>query len=100
MSETYNINMYGQPEEFLALLKNFSITIDGVGTSSVSGRINGLRAILHGQDLIEVDKLASQISGTTNSHMNHITEGLLWYFPRINALSNQKNAIHPTMSNP
>ena len=44
ISETYNINISmfedGQPEEFLALLNNFSIAIDGTGTTSPSGRIN------------------------------------------------------------
>ena len=44
MSETYNINMSTfedrQPEEFLALLKNFMIAIDGTGMMSASGLFN------------------------------------------------------------
>ena len=36
-SETYDLNMAtfenGQPEEFLALLKNFKTVIDGIGTT-------------------------------------------------------------------
>ena len=43
-SERYNINMSTfedrQPEEFLALLKNFMIAIDGTGMMSASGLFN------------------------------------------------------------
>ena len=53
MLEPYNINMSmfedRQPEEFLALLKNFSIAIDGTGTTSPSGRIKYLRMMLCGR---------------------------------------------------
>ena len=37
----------GQPEEFLYLLKNFKIAIDGTGTTTTSGWINYLRTMLH-----------------------------------------------------
>ena len=44
MSETYNINMSTfedyQPEDFLALLKNYKISIYGTGTMSLSVIIN------------------------------------------------------------
>ena len=43
-SDTYNINMStfedDQLEEFLAILNNFSIAIDGSGTKSAVVRIN------------------------------------------------------------
>ena len=54
-SETYKLKMAkfknGQPEDFFALLKNFKNVIDGSGTTSVTGRINYLRAMLHGEAL-------------------------------------------------
>ena len=97
MSETYNINMYTfkyvQPEEFLTLLKNFIIAIDGTGTTSWPGRINYICTILCGEARIEFNELASQNSGTKNAHLKHITEGLLGYFSQINSLSKQKRAM-------
>ena len=58
-SGTYNINMstleYSQPEEFLALLNNFRITIDETGTMSPPGQINYLHTMLCGEDLREFD---------------------------------------------
>ena len=54
-SETYKINIStfndGQPEEFLALMRNFKITIDGTGTTTASGQINYLYKILCGTSL-------------------------------------------------
>ena len=41
----------GQPEELLALLKNFNIEIDGTVTTTPKGRINYLCTILRGQAL-------------------------------------------------
>ena len=52
-SVIYNINVSifkdVQPEEFLTLLKNFTITIDGTGTVSRLGKIHFLCVILHGK---------------------------------------------------
>ena len=88
----------GQPEEFLALLNNFKIVIDGTGTTSVKGRINYLHRMLRAEALIKFDELTSQNCGTTNAHPKHITEGLLGYSPLINALSNQKRVMRRTMN--
>ena len=55
-SVTYNINMsmfgYEQPEEFLALLKNFRIKIDVTDTTSPLGQVNYLHKMLGGDNLI------------------------------------------------
>ena len=52
-SETYNINMYKfevyQPEEFLALLKNFRVAIDGTGTTSPPGQMIYLHNMVLGR---------------------------------------------------
>ena len=51
-SETYNINMAtfenSQQEEFLAILKNFKITTNEIGTMPVTEWIKYLHAIIHG----------------------------------------------------
>ena len=97
ISERYNINISifkdGHPEEFLTLLKNFIIAIDGTGTTSWPGRINYICTILCGEARIEFNELASQNSGMKNSHLKHSTEVLLWYFLLINALSKQKSTM-------
>ena len=82
------------------LLKNFRIKFDGTGTTSVAGRINYLRTMLHWEALREFDELASQNSGTKNAHLNHIMECLLGYFLLIVSLSNQKCPMHHAMSEP
>ena len=41
----------------------------------------------------EFDELVSQKHGMTSAQLNHITEGLLSYFPPINALSTKKRAM-------
>ena len=96
-SELYNINMVtfenSQPEEFLALLKNFKIAINGIGTTSVTVRIKYLRMIFCGEAIREFDELASQNNGIKNTHLNHITESLLGYLPPINAISKQNQEM-------
>ena len=51
-SETYKLKIAmfenGQPEEFLALMKNFKRAIDGIGTTSEAGKINYIRTLLTG----------------------------------------------------
>ena len=60
-SEMQNINMnmfdYGQLEEFISLLKNFNIVIDGTRATTPSGRINYLDTMLCGQALRKFDEL-------------------------------------------
>ena len=76
-----------QQEELLELLRNCKIKIDGTGTATSSGRINDLRTMLLEKKLREFDELA--LSGNlTANHLKHITEGLLYYFPPLNALYN------------
>ena len=104
MSETYNINMSTfkdvQPEEFLVLLKNFRIAIYGTGTTSPLGKINYLHTMLSGEALREFNGLPSQNSGTENSNLNHIKEGLLGYLAPINALSNKNRVMRCAMGKP
>ena len=73
VSCTFNINMStfddGQPEEFLALLKNSRIEIYGTVITSPSGRINYLSMMLCEQVLRELDELVSQNNGSTNGHL-------------------------------
>ena len=84
-SEMYKLKMStfknSQLEEFLAFLKSFRISINGIQTTSVSGRIKYLRKMLHGEALIDFDKLASQNNVTKNAHLKHIKEVLLGYSP-------------------
>ena len=51
-SETNKVNRYtfnnGQPEELLALLKNWKIATDVTGTTLSSGQIKYLRTLLRG----------------------------------------------------
>ena len=82
-----------QPEEFLQIMKKFKIVVDGTGTTTVAGKINYLRNLLRGKALREFDKLSSQKSGTNNTHMKFIQEGLLGYLPPINALSKQNRVM-------
>ena len=53
--------------------------------------------MLHGEALIYFNELASHKSGTTNSHLKHIKEGLLGYIFPINALYKQKRAVRRAM---
>ena len=69
-----------QPEEFLALLRNFKIAIGGTGTTTPTGRIGYLRTMLLGKSLREFDELSLQENNNSN-HIKHITEGLLGYPP-------------------
>ena len=61
-SETYKANMFKfdnvQLEEFLELLRNFIIAIDGTRTTFPSVRINYLHTMLHWASLREFEKLA------------------------------------------
>ena len=55
----YNTNMSNlndvQPEEFLALVSNLKIAIDGTGTNMTTGRIIYIRTMLRGQSLSKFD---------------------------------------------
>ena len=83
----------GQPEEFLALLNNLKITINGTGNTPVEVQMNYLCTMLCEEALREFEELSSQNNGTKIAHLKHITEVLLGYFSRINALSKQKCAM-------
>ena len=54
-SDTYKLGTAtfknGQPEQFLAILKNFKIKINGKETTSIYGQINYIRMMLHGEAL-------------------------------------------------
>ena len=84
VAETYKLKMATfkniQPEEFLTLMRNFNIVINGMGNITVASRINDLRTILCGEALRDFDKLSSQNNGTVNAHLKHIQEGLLGHF--------------------
>ena len=86
--KTYNINMntfdYGQPEDFLAILNNFKISIDGTGTTTPSGWIYYLSKIIFGQALRGSDEIQSQNGGSTNYYLKLITYCLLEYFFPVN----------------
>ena len=83
-SETYKLNIatfeHGQPEEFLALMNNFKTAIGGTGNMLAEGKINYLLTLLRGESLQDFDKLASQNTGTSNSHLKFVQEGLLGCF--------------------
>ena len=101
-SEMYELKIatfeIGQPEEFLALIKNFKTAIDGTGTMLAAVRMNYLLNLLRGEELLYFDKLASQNTGTNNAHLKFIQEGLLGFF--INALSKQKRVMRRAMRKP
>ena len=91
---------HGQPEEFLQLIKNFKIAVDGTGTTTAAGKIHYLLTLLRRESLREFDKLSSQNAGTNVAHLKFIQEGLLSYFFLINAVSKQKRAMRRTMCKP
>ena len=92
-SEMYELKIvtfeHGQPEEFLQLMKNFKRAIDGKGATTATWKIN----ILRGEVLQEFDELASQNTGSKNSHLKFIQEVLLGYYFSINALSKKKRVM-------
>ena len=95
-----NMFDYGQPEEFLSLLRNFKIATDGAGTTTPSGIIDYLRTMLRGHVLREFGKLQSQYGDTTNNYLKLIHEGLLEYIFPINALSKKKREIRRAICKP
>ena len=103
-SEMYKLKMATfknvQLEKFLALLKSFRIAVNGTWTTSVSGSIEYLRTVLHGEAIIYFDELASQNNGMANAYLKHIMEGLLGYFPPINSPSKKKRTMRRAMSKP
>ena len=54
-SETYKLKIVlfenRQPEEFLALMKNFKSAIDRTGNTSAAGKINYIRTLLCGESI-------------------------------------------------
>ena len=69
-----------KPEEFIKLMRNFKIAIDGTGRNSPSGRVKYLHTMLRGASLREYDELSLQLN-ITNNHLKHITGGLPEYPP-------------------
>ena len=80
-------------------MKYFKTTTDGTRTTSATENIQFLRMMLHGESLREIDIIASQFGSTTNGYLNLIKEGLLNYFPTINALNKHKRAMRRAMRN-
>ena len=50
-------------------MNNFKTAVDGTGTTSVAGKINYLRTLLHGESLQEFDKLEIHNTVTKNKHL-------------------------------
>ena len=102
--ETYELNIStfenGQPEELLKLMKNFKRVFDGTGTTTAAEKTNYLRNVLREEALREFYELSNQNTGTNNTHLEFIQEGLLGYFPPINALSKQKPTMRRAMRKP
>ena len=85
-SEMYKLKIvtfkHSQPEEFPQLMNNFKREVDRSGTTTVVGKTNYIRTLLHGEAIREFDKLSSQNAGTNIAHLKSIQEGLLGYsFP-------------------
>ena len=103
-SETYELKIitfeHRQPEELLQLMKNFKRVVDNTGTTTAEGKINYIRNLFCGELLREFDKLSNQNSGTKILHLKFIREGLLGYFPTINALSKKNRAMRRAMRKP
>ena len=74
-------------------MKNSRTLIDRTGTTTVTRTIKYICTLLCGEALRKFDKLESQVTGTTNVHLNFIEEGLLKYLSPINALSKKKHAM-------
>ena len=53
-------------------MKNVKRVFDSTGTTTEAGKINYIRNILRGGTLREIDKVASQNSGTTNANFKFI----------------------------
>ena len=64
-----NIFKNVQPEEIIALLKNFKKVIDWTGTTTISRRINNLCTILRGYALQEFDYMEIKNNVTSNAHL-------------------------------
>ena len=79
-------------------MKYFKTATDGTRTTSATKNIQFLR-MLRRESLREIDIIASQFGSTTNGYLNLIKEGLLSYFPPINALNKHKRAMRRAMRN-
>ena len=75
-SEAYELKVAtfknGKPEEFLVLMKRIKTSIDGAGTTSVSGRITYIQTMLREESIQKIDDLASQNNGMANAHSKFI----------------------------
>ena len=105
-SETYKLKVQtfanSKPEEFLQNTKDFKTGIYGTVTTSVPGKIQFLRTMLHREAPREFDVITSQIGSTNNTHLKQINEGLLSYPPPPlpNALNKKERAIRRDMRKP
>ena len=81
-------------------MNNFKWAVDRTGTTMDARTINNLRTLLTGEALREFDELASWNTGTNNSHLKFIQEGLLGYFFPINALSKKRCSMRRVMHKP
>ena len=90
----------GQPEKFLAQIRNFKIAIDRTGTTTSTVQINYLRTIIHGKIPRGFDELSLQ-GNTTNKQIKHIP-GV--YFitppPPLNALYKNNIAMRRAIRKP
>ena len=79
-------------------MKNFKRAVEETGTTTAAGKMHYLHTLLHGEAIWEFYELASHNSGTNNSRLKLIREGLLGYFPPINALSKKKRVMRCAVS--
>ena len=70
------------------------------GTISAYKKTCFICTMLRGEALREFDVLAGQVGSMTNGHLKLIKEGLLRYFPPINALTKQECVMRHAMKKP
>ena len=103
-SDTYELKIAmlenSKPEEFLKMMKEFKTAVNGIKITSASSKTKYLRTLLSGEALREFYGLEIQVTGTTNSHLTFIKEGLLEYSPPIHALIKQKRGMRRAMRKP
>ena len=80
MSDTYKLKMNifenVQPEELLALLKNFNNSIDGNDNTIIYWHHNFLRMMLKVEILRNFNELAIQNNRTQNAHLKEFQDSL------------------------
>ena len=90
----------GNLEEFLFLMRNFSMTSTASGTLETGAKVQYMGPLVRGEALRQFDLLSADVESVNPLTVENIINGLALYFLHVNLMLGKKFVMRRGMSKP